>query len=122
MNYNRIYFGMWNNNEMNGYGEYYGKNNKKYFGFFKNNKKNGFGILFFENEKFFVGFWKNGKQNGIGKYINGELFKYGLWDNGIKIRWFNENEFVNYLDINEKKYLIMFNMDVNEIKNFMQIN
>ena len=118
----RIYFGEWNNNLMNGYGEFYWIDGKKYFGFFYSDKKSGFGIYFWPKEKFYIGFWKEGKQNGIGKYIKGNFIKYGIWKNGKKDKYFeDEKEFEIALENKEEKFIKFFKMDIVEIKNFFEI-
>ena len=88
----RKYIWEWKNNYMNGLGIYKWKNDKKYFGFFKNGVKNGFGIFSLLNDKYVIGFWKEGKQNGFVKYINEDKIKYGLYNNGKREKWYeNEN-------------------------------
>ena len=118
----RKYIGEWKNNYMNGFGIYKWKNNKKYFGFFKNGVKNGFGIFYLLNGKYVIGFWKEVKQNGFAKYINEEKIKYGLYNNGKREKWYeNENEFINdfvKFDINNK-YKSFFDMDKNVVQNYL---
>ena len=107
---------------MNGFGVYKWKNNKKYFGFFKNGVKNGFGIFYLLNGKYVIGFWKEGKQNGFAKYINEDKIKYGLYKNGKREKWYeNDNEFVNdfvKFDINNK-YKGFFDMDKDVVHNYL---
>ena len=106
---------------MHGYGEFSWSEGKKYCGFYKNDKKDGFGLYFWPNEKFFIGFWKEGKQNGIGKYIKGNNIKYGIWKDGKKEKWLNEDEFANCLDPRDEKYFYMFQWSVSELRNYMEI-
>jgi hypothetical protein len=37
-----------------------------------------------------MGYWCKGKQHGLGKYLvpNEEKMKYGLWEDGKRIKWF----------------------------------
>jgi len=38
-----------------------------------------------------MGNWKEGKYNGLGTYMeNNQDLKYGLWENGDHILWFNK--------------------------------
>ena len=116
--------GEWKVNQMNGFGKFIWKEGKKYYGFYQFDKKNGFGIYFWPSDKFFIGFWKDGKQNGFGKYVKGNNVKFGLWNNGKKEKNFaDEDEFFLGVDksINEKKFIYYYKMDINEIKNFMEI-
>jgi hypothetical protein len=115
--------GEWKVNQMNGFGKFIWKEGKKYYGFYQFDKKNGFGIYFWPNDKFFIGFWKDGKQNGYGKYVKGNVIKFGLWNYGKKEKNFDEEEFFINVDksVNEKKYIYYYKMDINEIKNFMEI-
>jgi hypothetical protein len=109
---------------MHGYGEFSWKDRRKYCGFYNNDKKNGFGIHYWPNgEKYYVGFWKDGKQHGPGKYIKGNDMKYGVWNDGKKERWFeNENEFINSLNENELKFMGMLLKKINAIHEFMKEN
>ena len=102
----RIFYGEWKNNQMNGYGECVFIDNKKFCGFYKKDKKNGFGIFYLPKNKFFIGFWKEGKQNGVGKFIKDDIIKYGIWKDGKREKWFNdENEFIDNFENNDKKLI-----------------
>ena len=118
----RKYIGEWKNNYMNGFGIYKWSNNKQYFGFFKKGVKNGFGIFSLLNDKFVIGFWKEGKQSGFVKYINDDKIKYGLYNNGKREKWYeNNNEFLNdfiKFDTNHK-FKTFFEMDKNNIDNYL---
>lgn len=93
------YSGSWKKNKMNGYGEFLFPGVKKYIGFFENDLKSGFGIIFWYKEnKAFIGYWKENKQNGFGKYMNNGNIRYGFWENGIKKKKYDEDEFFIQLD------------------------
>ena len=51
----------------------------------------------------YEGWWHKGKQHGLGTYIdNGKgNIKYGLWENGKRIKWFDEQAVIL---INQKRY------------------
>ena len=106
---------------MEGFGIYLWNNKKKYFGFFKKGVKHGFGIFYFLNDKFLIGFWKNGKQNGFVKHINGNNIKYGIYKEGKKEKLFEKEEefWNNFVDIKSQKYKKFFEMDKNEIHNYI---
>ena len=100
----------------------FGKKEKNILVIIKKIKKNGFGIFYWPNEKFFCGFWKDGKQNGIGKYSKGNIVKYGVWKDGKKELWFeDEREFERNLDDREKKFLGIMKFDIWDVKKFMNI-
>lgn len=118
----RKYIGQWENNQMHGYGEFTWKEGKKYCGFYKDDKKEGFGIYYWPNLRFYIGFWKEGKQHGIAKFIQGNVVKYGLWINGYKDKWFdNEKEFYDNFNTKDKNIRHFFEYDTNEIKKFLEI-
>ena len=69
-----------------------------------------------------MGFFKDGKQHGISKYIIGNQIKFCKWKNGKKDKFFlNEEQFFNYFEPKEKKFLMYFQWDINQIKKFMEI-
>lgn len=65
-----IYYGTFQNNNLNGYGERtitLNGRNEKYTGFFRNNLRHGFGVNSQEDGKIiYVGTWKDGKKDGEG--------------------------------------------------------
>ena len=108
---------------MHGYGEFIWDKGKKYIGFYKNDKRDGFGIYYWPYNHFFVGFWKEGKQNGVGKYIKDDIVKYGVWKEGKKVKWFeNEDEFINFLEPKDEKYIFAFLSDKYKLKKYMELN
>lgn len=72
-----LYKGDFENDEMEGYGEYKHENGDNYVGEFKKSKRNGRGLFKFKNMGFYEGNWEDGFQDGYG-----ELF----WDNGDKYK------------------------------------
>ena len=107
---------------MNGYGEFCWVEGKKYRGFFKEDLRDGFGILFLLNDSFYVGFWKEGQKNGLVKYIKGNSIKYGVWKNGKKEKWFdNEDNFFDTLEFEDEKYKNISQFSINDIKKCMEI-
>ena len=119
----RQYSGQWKNNQMHGYGEFIWVEGKKYIGFYKNDKKEGFGIYYWPSNRFFVGFWKQGKQNGVGKYVKDDQAKYGIWKDGKREKWFdNEDEFVNYLEPKDEKFIFAFQCNKNKLKKYMELD
>ena len=119
----RQYIGEWKNNQMYGYGEFLWKEGKKYAGFFKNDKRDGFGIVYYPNNKFFIGFWQEGKEEGLGKCINDDEIKYGIWKEGEREKWIeNEGEFSNILGQKKVNYASFFLWDKTQLKKFMDIN
>jgi hypothetical protein len=84
--------GEWKQNQLNGYGEIRWKDGKKYIGFFLNNEKDGFGVQILPNPvRSYVGFWKGNKQHGIGFVINDKLHKFGLWEDGNRVKWYQNH-------------------------------
>ena len=122
-NDNRIYRGEWDNNMMNGFGEYiWNGGEKKYVGYFLNDNKNGFGIFYFKDfVKIYIGFWVNGKQSGIGKYINLAKEKYGIWNDGKKIKKVNIDEIEKYIEPEYKQFLPFFHYTLEELKKIFMI-
>ena len=92
-------------------------------GFYKNDKKDGFGIYYWPNNRFFIGFWKAGKQNGVGKYIKGDAVKFGIWKDGKREKWFdNEDEFCNYSNPRDEKYSSFFQWNKNQISKYLELD
>ena len=134
---------------MNGFGEFYWKNENRYIGNYKNDKRNGFGIFIFksncnlqnsilDNEtqnnnlnddnnneinqfSFYIGFWKNGKMEGFGMKINNLEIKYGLWENGKKRKYLDTNFALKiYIRWIDKRYVNYFLKPHSEILNFLE--
>ena len=118
---------------MEGFGEFFWKNEKKYIGNYKNDKRNGFGVFISKSNDFpnttlndlnnhanndgfdlgnisaYIGFWKNGNMDGFGIKIWGQEIKYGLWENGTKKKYLESNiMFRTYFKWIDKKYNKLF--------------
>jgi hypothetical protein len=116
--------GYWQNSHLNGYGEFRWKDGRKYMGEFINNEREGFGIHKWPNTmKAYIGFWKGNKQHGIGCAINGKIIKYGFWENGDRLRWF-DSEHEAYQNIQHKRHLPFrkfFRKSYEEVMEFLEI-
>lgn len=88
----REYRGEWRNNNMEGYGFYTWKDGRKYEGQYKEDKKHGYGIYKWADGRKYEGYWSYGKQHGLGRYVvpKEAVEKYGLWEDGKRIEWFDE--------------------------------
>jgi hypothetical protein len=89
----RQYKGEWRANNMEGYGFYIWKDGRKYEGQYKEDKKHGFGIYKWADGRKYEGYWSYGKQHGLGRYLvpKENVEKYGLWEDGKRIEWFDED-------------------------------
>lgn len=108
---------------MHGYGEYHWSDERLYIGYWSNDKKEGFGIHIWANpDKFYIGFWKENKYNGFGCIMNSKMIKYGLWENGERIKWFNDyhDAFRKYNIIEINKYKLYFPKDLEEAKELIK--
>ena len=105
---------------MNGYGEFQYSDGQKYKGYYINGLKEGFGIYNTQNmSKTFAGFWNKGKQDGIGCLCSKNSIKYGLWKNGLRVKWFqNKPEIYKYMNQEELRYINMFK---NSHKEFIEL-
>ncbi|CDW81907.1 UNKNOWN [Stylonychia lemnae] len=104
----RMYQGEWIDNNMEGMGIYTWSDGRRYEGEYRDDKKHGFGIYTWADEREYQGMWFKGKQHGLGRYkvpSNNEN-KYGLWEDGKRIEWFDENQAMliikNQLDFTQK--------------------
>ena len=97
----RTYKGQWKNNNMHGHGVYFWKDGRRYEGEYEEDKKHGFGVYTWADGRRYEGYWANGKQHGLGRYLvpNEDREKYGLWEDGKRIEWF-ETEVIR--GINER--------------------
>ena len=88
---------------MHGYGFYVYADGVKYDGQFEADRKQGFGIYQWTDGRKYEGYWNKGKQHGLGIYEGSDKknVKYGIWDNGKRMKWFDE-ETINL--INQGKY------------------
>jgi hypothetical protein len=63
-----------------------------YEGQFRQDKKNGYGLYYWTDGRTYEGLWFNGKQHGLGIYkdpAKGKM-KYGLWEHGKRLKWYND--------------------------------
>ena len=58
----------------------------------------------------------------MGKYIKGKSIKYGIWKNGKKEKWYNDEEdFLDNLESENIKYKNIFQWSVKKLKKNMKI-
>ena len=89
---------------MEGMGIYIWNDGRMYQGQYKDDKKHGFGVYTWADRRSYEGYWHKGKQHGIGTYHvpkDGKK-KFGLWEDGKRIEWFNETQVgaINNLQLN----------------------
>ena len=79
---------------MEGVGIYKWPEGRIFEGKFENDKKHGYGFYKWPDGRDFSGWWFDGKQHGLGIYTdsNNKETKYGLWQMGKRVKWFNEEE------------------------------
>jgi len=88
----RKYYGQWAANDMQGHGIYIYADGVRYDGSYLNDKKEGYGIYLWTDGRRYEGWWHKGKQHGLGTYIDQQKqsIKYGLWEGGKRVKWFDE--------------------------------
>jgi hypothetical protein len=88
----RHYEGEWHENNMEGMGIYVWSDGRVYQGQYREDKKHGFGVYTWQDGRRYEGYWYRGKQHGLGIYFQqkDQKPKYGLWEDGKRIQWFNE--------------------------------
>lgn len=107
---------------MEGYGEFYWQDGKVFKGYFHKDKKEGFGIYQWRDPlKICIGFWKKGKQHGVGKFFTAKDIKWGLWDSGELVKWYeSEYEAVQSLGSKlYKKYFLYFCLGLTDLSREM---
>lgn len=116
---NKLFKGQINNGKMEGFGEFNWGREKKYLGYYKNDKRSGFGIFLWNINKIknnnlndlsdikgYIGFWSDGNMNGVGLKISEGKIKLGVWKNGIKMEWLEEEKhLLKHIQSHQKKYL-----------------
>ena len=77
---------------MEGVGIYQWTDGRRYEGQYKEDKKSGFGIYHWQDGRVYIGYWSGGKQHGLGTFKSPEFegLKYGLWEDGKRIQWFED--------------------------------
>ena len=68
------YIGDYINNNYNGYGKYYLKDNLIYDGQFKDGKYNGLGKNYKDNNVEYIGEFKNNKRKGYGVILDYDIY------------------------------------------------
>lgn len=108
----RMYKGEWKDNNMDGYGVYQWRDGRKYEGQYKEDKKHGFGIYYWADGRKYEGYWAHGKQHGLGRYLipQEQKERYGLWEDGKRIEWFEEDK-IQRINTHEEDYRIYFRKD-----------
>lgn len=135
---NNFYQGEVKGGKMEGFGEFFWNDKRKYIGHYKNDKRNGFGIYVFKsnecinisenesdfdvhNSSAFIGFWKNGNMDGFGMRIFNSEIKYGIWENGFKKKYLENNlALKTYAKWMDKKYNKLFMEKPQKILEFME--
>ena len=79
---------------MQGHGIYIYADGVRYDGQYLNDKKEGYGLYYWTDGRQYEGWWSAGKQHGLGTYIDNtkQSVKYGLWEAGRRIKWFDEQQ------------------------------
>lgn len=79
---------------MSGHGIYLYADGVRYDGEYVDDKKDGYGIYYWTDGRKYEGYWYKGKQHGLGWYVDAgkKTLKYGLWEHGKRIRWFDDTE------------------------------
>ena len=108
-----MYKGEWKENNMDGYGVYQWRDGRLYEGQYKEDKKHGYGIYHWADGRRYEGYWAQGKQHGLGKYIlpAETKEKYGLWEDGKRIEWFEDDSRIMKINNHEEDYRIYFRKD-----------
>jgi hypothetical protein len=112
------YSGEWLDDKMHGYGEYLWNDGRVYIGLWEEDKKHGFGTIYWPNpEKAFIGFWVNNKQHGVGCVLTQKIMRYGLWENGERVKWLHDYEdAISKLDLFQFEYIKIFPKNLDKAK------
>lgn len=91
---------------MEGLGIYTWHDGRIYEGEYKDDKKHGYGIYQWADGRKYMGYWNKGKQNGLGVYIVGkdDKVKYGIWEEGKRIKWLDPETEVALINNREMDY------------------
>ena len=78
---------------MDGHGKFEWPDGRIYIGDYKEGKKDGEGEYDWSDGRIYKGGWKDGKQHGEGLFfcVKKKVWKKGIWENGKRIKWINEN-------------------------------
>lgn len=86
----RIFSGNWEKNKMEGLGFFIWPDGKNYIGSYRDDKKQGYGLFTWPDGRSYEGEWHNGKQHGFGLFKSKNSVRYGEWNNGDKICWYDK--------------------------------
>lgn len=77
---------------MHGFGIYVYADGVTYEGQFVDDKKTGYGFYYWTDGRKYEGWWYKSKQHGLGifKEPKKKKVKYGLWEHGKRMNWFDE--------------------------------
>ena len=106
------YIGECKDNCKEGKGKYFWKDGKTYFGEYAKDKKEGIGKYNWEGKEY-LGFWKSNKQNGLGKYKGpgDDKNKFGIWLDGKRTQWIDEEALQNESNKYFKEYQQILEFD-----------
>ena len=115
VNKRKGYLGQWKEGKMHGYGVFFWGDGRSYKGYYETDKKHGYGIYSGKNNLRYEGKFKRGKQYGMGRIINEKGEKQlGLYLKGKKLKYLNENDFIEDIKILDK--------EIDQINNIFNTN
>ena len=115
VNKRKGYLGQWKEGKMHGYGVFFWGDGRSYKGYYETDKKHGYGIYSGKNNLRYEGKFKRGKQYGMGRIINEKGEKQlGLYLKGKKLKYLNENDFIDDIKILDK--------EIDQINNIFNTN
>ena len=111
------YIGEYFNNMKEGKGKYFFVDGKEYNGQFSQDKKEGIGKYLWNDGRIYLGFWKGNKQSGLGRYINinENKDKFGVWVDGKRAKWIEEELLKDELNEFHREYQQILNFERNFI-------
>ena len=80
-------------------------------------KKEGIGKYLWNDGRIYLGFWKGNKQSGLGRYINinENKDKFGVWVDGKRAKWIEEELLKDELNEFHREYQQILNFERNFI-------
>ena len=97
----RAYFGFFTGGQMHKLGFYKAADGTTYQGQFIHGQKCGYGVYTWTSTRHYQGYWQQSKQNGLGVYVSELDTKYGVWDKGKRVKWFEQEEITNINHMNQ---------------------
>ena len=91
------YCGNWRQDKMDGKGEFCWADGSSYVGEYENDVKQGKGVFLWSDGRKFEGKWKNGVQEGEGLMGRDGNMRKGVWKDGKRVKWMDEEENKNSL-------------------------